>query len=165
MIREPIPSDLLAPTPDETWGAGLKLPIGLGCNTFGRTADETSAWLVLDAFIGGGGTLVDTADTYSDGASETILGRWMRDRSNRDHIVVSTKVGNHPRFEGLSAATVTAGLEESLRRLDTDYVDLYFAHYEDVDTPLEDSVAAFDAVVRAGKARAVGLSNFAAPTV
>ncbi len=147
------------------WGVDLKVSIGLGCNTFGRTTDETSSGRVLDAFVEAGGSLVDTADTYSDGASETILGDWLHRRRNRDRLVLATKVGNHPRFEGLSAATVTAGLEESLRRLRTDYVDLYFAHYEDENTPVQDSVAAFDALVRAGKVRAVGLSNFAADTV
>jgi aryl-alcohol dehydrogenase-like predicted oxidoreductase len=165
VTHDPAPRHTVESTGEDPWGAFLKVPIGLGCNTFGRTTDEVCSRQVLDAFAEAGGALVDTADTYSDGASETILGNWLRQRSNRDQVVVSTKVGNHPRFEGLSATTVTAALEESLRRLGTDYVDIYFAHYEDADTPLEDSVAAFDALVRAGKVRAVGLSNFAADTV
>ncbi|RYC13408.1 aldo/keto reductase [Nocardioides zhouii] len=107
-----------------------------------------------------GGTLVDTADTYSDGAAESILGAWMRERGTRDDMVVVSKVGNHPRYDGLSAPVVTASVEESLRRLGTDHIDLYFAHYQDDETPVEESAAAFDALVRAGKIRAIGLSNF-----
>lgn len=157
--------DALWTAVDDRWGADLAVRVGLGCNTFGRTTDDVASHRVLDAFADAGGALVDTADTYADGASESILGDWLRRRGNRDRVIVSTKVGNHPRFEGLSAATVTAGLEESLRRLGTDHVDVYFAHYQDDDIPLDDSVAAFDALVRAGKVRAVGLSNFAAHTV
>jgi aryl-alcohol dehydrogenase (NADP+) len=141
------------------------VPVGLGGNTFGRTTDAAASHRVLDAFTEAGGVLVDTADTYSDGASETIVGDWMRDRRNRDQVVVSTKGGNHPAFEGLSATTVTAAAEESLRRLGTDYIDLYFAHYQDDQTPIEESAAAFDALVRAGKIRAIGLSNFTADAV
>ena len=151
--------------PGRRWGADLAVPVGLGGNTFGRTTDAAASHRVLDAFAEGGGVLVDTADTYSDGASEAILGDWMRDRKNRDQVVVSTKGGNHPAFEGLSATTVTAAAEESLRRLGTDYIDLYFAHYQDDRTPIEESAAAFDALVRAGKIRAIGLSNFTADAV
>jgi aryl-alcohol dehydrogenase (NADP+) len=138
------------------------VPVGLGGNTFGRTTDAAASRRVLDAFAAAGGVLVDTADTYSDGASETILGDWMRERRNRDQVVVSTKGGNHPSFEGLSATTVAAAVEASLRRLGTDYIDLYFAHYPDDRTPIEESAAAFDALVQAGKIRAIGLSNFTA---
>ncbi len=151
--------------PGRRWGADLVVPVGLGGNTFGRTTDAAASHRVLDAFAEGGGVLVDTADTYSDGASEAILGDWMRDRKNRDQVVVSTKGGNHPAFEGLSATTVTAAAEESLRRLGTDYIDLYFAHHQDDRTPIEESAAAFDALVRAGKIRAIGLSNFTADAV
>jgi aryl-alcohol dehydrogenase-like predicted oxidoreductase len=147
------------------WGGDLAVPIGLGGNTFGRTTDVTDAHRVLDAFAAAGGTLVDTADTYSDGASESIIGHWMRSRKNRDRVLVVTKVGNHQRFEGLSATTVTASVEESLRRLGTDHIDLYLAHYQDDDTPVEESVAAFDGLVRSGKIRAFGLSNFDGPAV
>lgn len=153
------------PDRDARWGEHLTVRIGLGSNTFGRTTDEATSHRVLDAFAEAGGTLIDTADTYSDGASETILGTWLRRRGNRDRLVVATKVGNHPRFEGLSAAVVTAAIDESLRRLGTDHVDLYFAHYQDDATPVHESAAAFDALVTAGKVRAVGLSNFAAGAV
>ncbi len=151
--------------PEHRWGDDLAVPVGLGGNTFGRTTDAAASHRVLDAFAEAGGVLVDTADTYSDGASEAILGAWMRDRKNRDQVVVSTKGGNHPAFEGLSATTVAAAAEESLRRLGTDHIDLYFAHYQDDQTPIEETAAAFDALVRAGKIRAFGLSNFTADAV
>ena len=152
------------PTADTTsvglWGDSLALPLGLGTNTFGRTTDVDASHTVLDSFAASGGTLVDTADTYSGGAAESILGAWMRRRGNRDRMLVVSKVGNHPRYDGLSSSVVTASVDESLRRLDTDHIDLYFAHYQDDGTPVEESAAAFDALVRAGKIRAVGLSNF-----
>ncbi len=150
--------------PGRRWGA-LALPIGLGSNTFGRITDAAASHQVLDAFTEAGGALVDTADTYSDGAAESILGDWMRSRSNRDRMIVATKCGNHPDFDGLSAATVTAAADVSLRRLSTDHIDVYFAHYQDDQTPVEESAAAFDALVRAGKVRAIGLSNFTADAV
>lgn len=149
-----------ATTPAGRWGSDLALPVGLGSNTFGRTTDSAESHRILDHFEAAGGSLVDTADTYSDGASESILGTWLKRRGNRDRILIATKVGNHPRFDGLSAPVITAAVEESLRRLGTDYVDLYFAHYQDDQTPIAESAVAFDALVRAGKIRAVGLSNF-----
>ena len=152
-------------TPRTRWGDDLALPLGLGGNTFGRTTDAARSCRMLDAFADAGGALVDTADTYSDGESEVILGDWLRQRKNRDRVVLSTKCGNHPSFDGLSAATVTGAVEESLRRLGTDHIDLYFAHYQDDQTPIEESAAAFDALVRAGKIRAVGLSNFSADAI
>ena len=151
--------------PDIWAGLRVDVPIGLGGNTFGRTTDAATSERILDAFADAGGSLVDTADTYSDGASEEIIGAWLRRRGNRDRVVVATKVGNHPRFDGLAAATVTGAVEESLRRLGTDHIDLYFAHYQDDQTPVEVSVAAFDGLVRAGKIGAVGLSNFTASAV
>lgn len=147
------------------WGSDLALAIGLGSNTFGRTTGSADSHRILDHFEAAGGSLVDTADTYSDGASESILGAWLQRRRNRDRILVATKVGNHPRFDGLSAPVITASLDESLRRLGTDHVDLYFAHYQDDQTPIAESAAAFDGLVRAGKIRAVGLSNFDADAV
>jgi aryl-alcohol dehydrogenase-like predicted oxidoreductase len=165
VTRPPAPTQLVGLTPRRRWGDRLAVPVGLGGNTFGRTTDAAASHRVLDAFTEAGGVLVDTADTYSDGASEAILGAWMRDRKNRDQVVVSTKGGNHPSFEGLSATTVAAAVEASLRRLGTDYIDLYFAHYQDDRTPIEESAAAFDALVQAGKIRAIGLSNFTADAV
>ena len=151
------PTDPASPQP---WGADLALPLGLGTNTFGRTTDAAGSQAVLDAFEAAGGALVDTADTYSDGAAETIVGDWMRVRGNRDRVRIVSKCGNHPRFDGLSASVVTGAVEESLRRLGTDHIDLYFAHYQDDATPVEESAAAFDALVHAGKIGAIGLSNF-----
>lgn len=156
-------SGSVEPVPDRLWAVSPELPIGLGCNTFGRITDEADSRHVLDAFVEAGGTLIDTADTY--GASETIIGSWMRVRGNRDRMIISTKGGNHSDFDGLSQETVTGALEASLRRLDTEYIDVYFAHYEDSTVPVQESARAFDAAFRAGKIRAVGLSNFAAATV
>ena len=140
----------------------LTVRIGLGTNTFGRTSDEAASRAVLDAFVDAGGTLVDTADTY--GESEAILGRWLagssRREGHRDH-----QVGNHPEFEGLSTRSVTGGAAASLRRLDIDRIDLYYAHYQDDSTQIEESVRAFDDLVRAGKIGHVGLSNFTPPAI
>ena len=147
------------------WGDALALPLGLGTNTFARTTDAEASYAVLDRFAAAGGSLVDTADTYSDGEAETILGDWMRRRGTRDRTVLVTKVGNHARHDGLSAPVVTAAVEESLRRLGTDHVDMCLAHYQDDQTPVEESAAAFDALVRAGKVGAIGLSNFDADVV
>ena len=113
---------------------------------------------LVAAFVDAGGSLVDTADTY--GESEAILGRWLASTGRREQVVVATKVGNSPEFEGLSLNTVTDGAEASLRRLKIDRIDLYYAHYQDDATPIEESVRAFDALVQAGKIRYVGLSNF-----
>ncbi|SKA93129.1 aryl-alcohol dehydrogenase (NADP+) [Agreia bicolorata] len=147
-------------------------PLALGGNTFGWTSDEASSRDVLDAFVAGGGDLIDTADSYSawvsgntGGESESIIGRWMADRGNRSDVVISTKVSQHPEFRGLSASNVAAAADASLARLGTDYIDLYYAHFDDVNTPLEETVAAFDALVAAGKIRYVGISNFSAEQV
>ncbi len=147
-------------------------PLNLGGNTFGWTSDRDGAFAVLDAFTAGGGDFIDTADSYSawvpgnsGGESETIIGEWMRARGNRDSVVVATKVSQHPRFRGLSAATVAAAADASLERLDTDRIDLYYAHRDDENTPLAETVAAFDALVKAGKVRYVGISNYSAARV
>ncbi len=102
----------------------LTLPIGLGTNTFARITDADESYSILDSFATSGGVLVDTADTCSDGSSESILGAWMRTRGNRDQLVVSTKCGNHPPFDGLSAPAVHGAVEASLRRLGTDHIDV-----------------------------------------
>jgi aryl-alcohol dehydrogenase-like predicted oxidoreductase len=141
----------------------------LGANVFGWTADRDASFAVLDAFVAAGGDFLDTSDSYmwrapgnSGGESETIIGEWLASRGNRDDIVVATKVGSLPTRQGLSAANIAAAAEDSLRRLQTDHIDLYFAHLDDLDTPQEETLAAFDALVRAGKVRAVGASNFSA---
>lgn len=143
-------------------------PINLGANTFGWTSDEAASHAVLDAYAEHGGNFVDTADMYSywatgnvGGESEAILGRWLRDRGNRDRIVVATKVGGLPSRAGLAPDNIVAALDDSLRRLGTDYVDLYYGHYDEEAVTIEDQVAVFDSLVRTGKVRAVGLSNYA----
>jgi aryl-alcohol dehydrogenase-like predicted oxidoreductase len=143
-------------------------PLCLGGNVFGWTADEKQSFAVLDAYADAGGNFIDTADVYpawapgnSGGESETILGRWMAERRNRDRMVIATKVGMFPGLGGLSAGTIRAAAESSLRRLRTDHIDLYYAHKDDVATPLEETMAAFDALVREDKVRHVAASNYA----
>lgn len=141
----------------------------LGGNTFGWTSDAETSFAVLDGYVAGGGNFIDTADVYSiwadgnaGGESEEVLGAWLAERDNRDDVVIATKVAQHPQRPGLSASNVVAAAEDSLRRLRTDHIDVYYAHQEDSDTALEETVAAFDALVKAGKVRAVALSNFSA---
>jgi aryl-alcohol dehydrogenase-like predicted oxidoreductase len=138
-------------------------PICLGGNVFGWTADEQQSRAVLDAYAGAGGNFIDTANSYlvEHGRSETIIGRWMADRGNRDRIVVATKVGGgRGPVRSLSAETIEREAHASLERLQTDRIDLYYAHFDDPDTPLEESVRAFDALVRAGTVRHIGASNY-----
>jgi aryl-alcohol dehydrogenase-like predicted oxidoreductase len=142
-------------------------PLSLGGNTFGWTSDEATSRDVLDAYVAAGGNFVDTADSYtawvpgnSGGESETILGAWIAARNNREQVVLATKVAQHPDFRGLAAANVAAAADASLARLQTDYIDLYYAHQDDPQTPLEETAGAFDALVKAGKVRSIGLSNF-----
>lgn len=142
-------------------------PFALGGNTFGWTADERASFEILDAFRASGGNLVDTADSYSafapgnsGGESETILGNWAASRGNRDEVMIATKVGHHPEFPGLAPANIRAAVDASLKRLQSDHIDLYYAHSDDPETPLAEIVAAFDELVRDGKVRYVGLSNF-----
>jgi aryl-alcohol dehydrogenase-like predicted oxidoreductase len=145
-------------------------PLGLGGNTFGWTSDEETSFAVLDGFVAGGGELIDTADSYSawvpghaGGESETIIGAWTKARGNRDSVVIATKVDRHPQFRGLSAKNVAAAADASLGRLQTDYIDLYYVHYDDPDIPVEEAAGAFRALQVAGKIRHVGLSNYTAP--
>lgn len=139
----------------------------LGGNVFGWTADEAESRRVLDAFVDAGGRSIDTADVYSawapgnaGGESEAIIGRWLAGRSDRDDLVIATKVGMLEGRHGLSAATVAAAAEDSLRRLGTDRIDLYYAHRDDESVPQEEYLRAFDELVRAGKVRELGASNF-----
>ncbi len=139
----------------------------LGTNVFGWTADEPTSFALLDAFLEAGGNMLDSADSYmaraegnSGGESETVIGNWLAARGNRDRVVVATKVGNLAGRKGLSRDNVIAAAEDSLRRLRTDRIDLYYAHTDDPETPQEEYLAAFDELVRAGKVRAIGASNF-----
>jgi aryl-alcohol dehydrogenase-like predicted oxidoreductase len=134
----------------------------LGGNVFGWTADETDSFAVLDAYAAAGGNFIDTADTYTRpnmGVSETIIGRWMAARGNRDDIVLATKVGSDG---GLSAENIREHAEASLRRLQTDRIDLYYAHKDDPDTPVAETLRAFDELVREGKLRHIAASNLSA---
>ena len=149
--------------------SGLKtLPLALGGNVFGWTADQKTSFEVLDRFVDAGFSLIDTADVYSKwvpghvgGESETILGRWLQSRGNRARILLATKVGGEivPGRKGLTAAHIRWAAEESLRRLQTDYIDLYQAHYDDPSVPFEETLRAFEDLIAAGKVRAIGVSN------
>jgi aryl-alcohol dehydrogenase-like predicted oxidoreductase len=146
-------------------------PLVLGGNVFGWTIDEPRSFEILDAFSAAGFNCIDTADVYSSwvpgnkgGESETILGRWMKTRGNRKQIVLATKLGSPmgPGKQGLKQAYMIGAVEASLKRLQTDYIDLYQAHQDDHETPLEETLAAFDALVQQGKVRAIGASNYEA---
>ena len=145
----------------------IDLPaVCLGGNVFGWTADADQSFAVLDAAHAAGLTFVDTADAYCawahdgvGGQSEEIIGAWMAARGTREQTLVATKVGYLAAREGIRPATVQAAIDDSLRRLQTDYVDVYFAHMDDGED-LAEAFGAFDALVRAGKARAIGISNF-----
>ncbi len=142
-------------------------PLSLGGNVFGWTANEQQSFAVLDAYAAAGGNFIDTADMYScwvpgnsGGESETIIGRWMKSRGNRNKIVIATKVGMLPRLPGLSAKNIQRAAEDSLERLQTDRIDLYYAHEDDRATPLVETLRAFDGLVRSGKVRYIAASNY-----
>jgi len=139
-------------------------PICLGGNVFGWTADEQQSRAVLDSYVEAGGNFVDTANSYlvEHGRSETILGEWMAQRGNRDQIVLATKVGGgRGAFRNLRAETIRSEAHASRQRLQTDRIDLYYAHFDDRETPLEESLRAFDALVRDGVVAHLGVSNYA----
>jgi aryl-alcohol dehydrogenase-like predicted oxidoreductase len=144
-------------------------PICLGGNVFGWSADEEQSFAVLDAYFEAGGNFIDTADVYSawapgnvGGESEIIIGRWIKKRGNRDKIIVATKVGKHPSLSGLSPKTIRTAIEQSLDRLQVDCIDLYYAHADDEQTPLEETLRTFDALQQEGKARYIAASNYSA---
>lgn len=146
-------------------------PLCLGGNVFGWTADEEMSFRLLDGFVEAGFNFIDTADVYSNwapghhgGESETIIGDWLKRRGKRDDVVIATKVGSEmgPRKKGLSKGYIARAAEESLRRLGTDYIDLYQSHRDDPDTPIEETLDAYGALIKAGKVRAIGASNFTA---
>jgi len=145
-------------------------PLALGGNVFGWTANQEESFAVLDAYAAAGGNFIDTADMYSawapgnsGGESETIIGRWMKARGNRDRMIIGTKVGMLESLSGLSANTIPVAAEQSLGRLQTDRIDLYYAHKDDPKTPLEETLGAFDTLVREGKVRYIAASNYTAP--
>jgi len=153
--------------------SGLQVaPLAFGGNVFGWTADEATSFALLDAFVDAGFNLVDTADVYSrwapghsGGESESIIGRWLKATGKRERIVLATKVGmdmGDGRI-GLSKRWIRQSVEDSLRRLQTDRIDLYQAHKDDADTPMEETLTTFAELIREGKVRAIGASNFSAP--
>ena len=142
-------------------------PLCLGGNVFGWSADEKESFYVLDAFFDNGGNFIDTADMYSEwkegnigGESETIIGKWMATRKNRHEVIVATKVAKLSTRKGLAPSNIGAAIDDSLRRLQSDYVDLYYAHEDDLNVPQEEVMATFDSLVKAGKVRKLGASNF-----
>ena len=147
-------------------------PLCLGGNVFGWTADEDTSFAVLDAYVAAGGNFIDTANMYSawvpgheGGESEAVIGRWCASRGNRDDVVIATKVGMQggpDQPKGLTRDMIRAGVEASLRRLQTDHIDLYYAHEDDAETPLLETMTAFDELVHEGLVRAVGASNYSA---
>ena len=144
-------------------------PIAFGGNVFGWSADEKTAFALLDAFVDAGFNLIDTADVYPawvpgnrGGESETIIGRWLARGGRRDKVLVATKVAKWAERPGLSADNINAAVEDSLRRLQTDVIDLYQAHEDDESVPLEETLGAFARLIEAGKVRAIGASNYSA---
>jgi aryl-alcohol dehydrogenase-like predicted oxidoreductase len=146
-------------------------PLCLGGNVFGWTADEATSLKLLDALIEAGLNFIDTADVYSrwvpghsGGESETIIGKWMKARGNRDQVIIATKVGSEmgPGQKGLSKAYIRSAVEASLRRLQTDHIDLYQSHRDDADTPQAETLGVYADLVNEGKVRVIGASNFTA---
>ncbi len=150
--------------------SGIKVrPLAFGGNVFGWTIDEKQSFNILDGFVDAGFDLIDTADVYSSwvpgnkgGESESIIGKWLKNSGKRDKVIIATKVGK-PMGEnkkGLSRKYITQAVEDSLKRLQTDYIDLYQSHDDDKNTPLPETMETFDSLVKAGKVRAIGASNF-----
>lgn len=142
-------------------------PLMLGGNVFGWTADEAASFSVLDAFVDAGLNFIDTADVYSawvpgnqGGESETLIGKWLARSGKRDRVVIATKVAKYARRPGLSAANIQAAVEDSLKRLQTDYIDVYFSHEDDPKAPIEETLGAYQKLIQAGKVRVIGASNF-----
>jgi aryl-alcohol dehydrogenase-like predicted oxidoreductase len=150
--------------------SGLEVaPLAFGGNVFGWTADESTSFALLDAFVAAGFNFIDTADTYSrwapgnqGGESETIIGKWLRQRGTRQKVVIATKVGMEmgPGKKGLSGAYILREVEDSLTRLQTDYIDLYQSHTDDAETPLEETLETYARLIQQGKVRAIGASNY-----
>lgn len=147
-------------------------PLAFGGNVFGWTADEAMSFRLLDAFVAAGLNLIDTADVYSrwipghqGGESEIVIGRWLKARGGRDRVVIATKVGVEmgPDEKGLSRTYILRAVDRSLERLQTDYIDLYQSHRDDEETPLEETLDAYGELIRAGKVRCIGASNYSAP--
>jgi aryl-alcohol dehydrogenase-like predicted oxidoreductase len=153
--------------------SGLNVsPLAFGGNVFGWTVDQSTSFKLLDAWVGSGMNLIDTADVYSrwvegnrGGESETVIGQWLKRSGKRNQVVLATKVGKEmgPGLNGLSPAYIRQAVDASLKRLQTDHIDLYQSHDDDPNTPLEETMQAFADLIKAGKVRAIGASNFGAP--
>jgi aryl-alcohol dehydrogenase-like predicted oxidoreductase len=152
--------------------SGLEVaPLAFGGNVFGWTVDEPTSFVLLDAFVEAGFNLIDTADMYSrwvqghsGGESETIIGKWLKRSGKRAKVIIASKVGKEmgPNSQGLSKTYILQAVEDSLRRLQTDYIDLYQSHDDDPETPLEETLEVYDQLIRQGKIRAIGASNYSA---
>ena len=152
--------------------SGLEVaPLAFGGNVFGWTADASTSFALLDAFVDAGFNLIDTADVYSrwveghrGGESETLIGKWLKRSGKRARVVIATKVGKEmgPNRKGLAKTYIPQAVEDSLRRLQTDYIDLYQSHDDDPETPLEETLEAYDRLIKQGKVRAIGASNYSA---
>jgi aryl-alcohol dehydrogenase-like predicted oxidoreductase len=150
--------------------SGLEVsPLAFGGNIFGWTVDEATSFTLLDGFVAAGFNFIDTADVYSKwapgnrgGESETIIGKWLKQNGNRKNVVIATKVGSEmsPAKKGLSKAYILRAVEDSLQRLQTDYIDLYQSHTDDPQTPLEEALEAYAQLIKEGKVRAIGASNY-----
>jgi len=149
-------------------------PLMLGCNVFAWTINENESFKILDAFSGAGFNFIDTADSYPrwapgnvGGESETIIGNWMKQKKNRNQIIVSTKVGSDMGNgrKGLKGDYIKAAANDSLKRLQIDYIDLYFAHHDDPETPVEETITAFNELIHEGKVRYIGASNLSAERI
>ena len=139
----------------------------LGGNVFGYSADKENSEAVLSFYADNGGNFIDTADMYSQwapghigGESETIIGNWMKKRGNRSQMIIATKVGKLDTKPGLSPSNIISACEDSLKRLGSDYIDIYYSHQDDLDTPIEQSLGAYDSLIKAGKVRYIAASNF-----
>jgi len=142
-------------------------PLCLGGNVFGYSADKDNSEAVLSFYADNGGNFIDTADMYSQwapghigGESETIIGDWMKKRGNRTQMIIATKVGKLDTKPGLSPSNIISACEDSLKRLGSDYIDIYYSHQDDLDTPIEQSLGAYDSLIKAGKVRYIAASNF-----
>ncbi|GGE96799.1 Predicted oxidoreductase [Chishuiella changwenlii] len=142
-------------------------PINFGGNVFGWTLDEKQSFEILDQFTEAGFNFIDTADTYAwwvngtGGQSEAIIGKWLKERKNRENVVIATKVGSETKEHGfdVSKKHILKSVDESLQRLGTDYIDLYYTHFDDNVTPIEETLSAYDEIVKAGKVRHIAASN------
>ena len=152
--------------------SGLKVsPLAFGGNVFGWTADEATSMQLLDRFVDEGFNFIDTADMYSrwvpghkGGESETIIGNWLKKSGKRDKVIIATKLGMEmaPDKKGLAPDYIRSAVEDSLKRLKTDYIDLYQSHIDDAATPIADTLGAYDELIKAGKVRVIGASNYSA---